>query len=338
MAQKSIKTIADIARVAGVDKSTVSRALNDSPLLSAETKERIQLIARKHKFHMNMAARRLSTRESRTIAFVSRGHYESFSFGDLFTLEIISSVIRTLAEKRYDLLMVQVGASDSRDWPTEYLKTGRADGFIVDTSSSQKNTHIEQLLAAKAPFIVWGAPLTGQRYCSVTGDNFSGGRLAAEHLIRTGRRKIAFLGGPQVEQEVQGRYDGFVSGLQQAGQRVDPKRVIYGDYSTASGGEMMRALLAKTPDLDAVFVCSDLMAMAAINTIRDSGRQVPEDVAVIGYDNLPIAEMSNPPLTTISQDLPTAGKLLAENLLQYMKTDEVTNVVFPVELVVRKSA
>jgi DNA-binding LacI/PurR family transcriptional regulator len=337
MTPKSVQTIADIARIAGVSKSTVSRALNDSPLIGEKTKERIRAIAKEKSFQINLPARRLSTKESRTIAFVTHGQHKEFSFADLFTLEIISSISRALAEDHYDLLMVQVDPYACCDWSADYLDTGRADGFILMTST-RKSAHVKSLLEMKYPFIVWGMPMPGHSYCSVTGDDFSGGKLAGEHLLRSGRRKIAFLGGPADEMEVQRRYEGFAAAFQEAGLELEQERVGYGDYSTESGAATMRQLLERSPDLDAVFANSDLMAMAAMDALRESGRRVPDDVAVVGYDNLSIAQVSNPPLTTINQNLPQAGRLLAKNLIQYLRTGVVTNAVLPVDLVVRKSA
>jgi DNA-binding LacI/PurR family transcriptional regulator len=337
MTPKSVQTIADIARLAGVSKSTVSRALNDSPLIGEATKERIRAIAKEQSFQVNLPARRLSTKESKTIAFVTHGYHKEFSFADLFTLEILSSISRALAENGYDLLMVQVDPYACCDWSADYLDSGRADGFILMTST-RKTTHIKSLLEMKSPFIVWGMPLPGHSYPSVTGDNFSGGKQAGEYLWKAGRRKIAFLGGPADESEVQGRYDGFAAALREAGLEVDQKLVGYSDYTTEGGAATMRQLLEQAPDLDAVFSNSDLMAMSAMDVLREGGRKVPDDVAVIGYDNLSIAQVSNPPLTTISQNLPQAGRLLAQNLIQYLRTGVVTNAVVPVELVVRKSA
>ena len=119
---------------------------------------------------------------------------------------------------------------------------------------------------------------------------------------------------------------------------MDPALLAYGDYSITSGAAAMQRLLKHSPDLDAVFVNSDLMAVAAINTIHEQGHRVPEDIAVVGYDDLSIAVLNNPPLTTIRQNVTLAGKLLAQNLSQYLQTGVVTNVTLPVEMVVRKSA
>jgi DNA-binding LacI/PurR family transcriptional regulator len=331
-----VKTIADLARLAAVSKSTVSRALSDSPLIGRETKERIRALAAAHDFRLNIPARRLSLRRSNTIGFVSPACYEDSPVADPFTLEILGSVSNALHSRGYDLLMAHINPRD-REWPKEYLISGRVDGFIVLTSS-RKERDIAPLVEAEAPFIMWGVPSPRSRYCTVTGDNARGGRLATERLVATGRRRIAFLGGPAAELEVQGRQAGYEETLREAGLPVDPALIVYGDYSFASGAQLTPTLLRQAPDLDAIFAASDPMAMAAINCLRELGRRVPQDVAVIGYDNLSMAAQSSPPLTTVSQNLRLAGRLLAENLLQYLETGVVTHVCVPVELVERESA
>ena len=189
-----------------------------------------------------------------------------------------------------------------------------------------------------APFIAWGVPLPNLRYCFVSGDDSTGGKLATEHLIGIGRQRIAFLGGSIKELEVNERFWGYESALQTAGRSVNPDLLAYGDYSHASGITAMQQLLEQSPDLDAVFVNSDLMAIGAINVIQNSGKRVPEDIAIVGYDDLSIANYNNLPLTTVRQNIPLVGKLLAQNLIQHIKTSVINNVTSPVELVVRKSA
>jgi DNA-binding LacI/PurR family transcriptional regulator len=336
MSKNTVKTIADVARLAGVSKSTVSRALNDSPLIGEETKAKIRAIAKQHNFQINVPARQLSMKKSRTIAFVTHAYHKEFSIADLFGLEIMGGISHGLMMQGFDMLVIHVNPQDTK-WAHQYYDTGRVDGFILMTST-RKQYHVKALLDVGAPFIVWGIPQPNQKYCSVTGDNFSGGKLATEHLLRLGRRKIAFLGGPDYELEVQQRLDGYKTALQDAGRSINQDLIDYGDYSNTSGGIAVQRLLEKSPDLDAVFVNSDLMAIAAMDTIRENGKRVPEDVAVVGYDDLSIAEHSNPPLTTIRQNIPLAGKVLAQNLIQYLQTGMATNVTIPVELVVRKSA
>ena len=336
MSKKTIQTIDDIARIANVSKSTVSRALNDSPLVKQETKEQIRNIAQQHNFRLNAPARRLSLKQSYTVAFVTHAYHKNFSLDDLFTLEIMGGVSNGLHELGYDMLVIQVSPFDL-DWAQQYLDSGRVDGFILLTAS-RKQSYIKNLLDIGAPFIAWGVSGPNQNYSTVNGDNFSGGKRATEYLVDIGRQRIAFLGGPAAEMEVQLRYRGYESALEEAGIPIDPALVVHGEYHSAAGAELMDHLLAQAPNLDAVFVNSDLNAIAAIEVIRQQGKRVPEDIAVVGYYDLSIASYNQLPLTTIRQDIPLAGKLLAQNLIQFLKTGVVSQVVMPVELVVRESA
>ncbi len=337
MSKKTIHTIEDIARMANVSKSTVSRSLNDSPLVKQETKDRIQAIAREHNFRINQPARNLSMRLSHTIAYVTHSYYQdSFMVEDLFGFEIMGGISNGLHALGYELLVIQVGAHDS-DWANQYHESGRVDGFILMTSI-RKQSYIKPLVALNAPFIIWGFPHPSYQCCSVIGDDQTGGKLATEHLIRIGRQEIAFLGGPMEELEVQHRFDGYQAALQATGRQVSSKLLAYGDYTHDSGITAMEALLERAPELDAVFVNSDVMAIGAIDAIRRSGRQVPDDIAVVGYDDISIAKYNSLPLTTIRQNIPLVGKMLAQNLIEYLKNGVITHVTTPVELVVRESA
>ncbi len=337
MSKKIVQTLDDIARLANVSTSTVSRALNNSSLLNPETKERIQLIAREHHFRMNASARNLRLRQSRTIAFAAQACFpEFFSGEDLFSLEILGSIGNGLLTLGYDLLVIHVNPHETA-WVRSYLDSGRVDGFILMTSD-HKHSHLKALVEMDAPFIGWGVPIPKFNYCSITGDNVTGGMLATQHLIRMGRQRVAFLGGPEDSLTVQHRFKGYENALQAAGRGIDRNLLAFGDYSHASGAAAMQRLLEQSPELDAVFVNSDLMAIAAIHVIQNKGKRVPEDIAVVGYDDLSIAVYNNLPLTTIRQNLPLIGKLLAQNLIQYIQTGVITNVTTPVELVIRKSA
>ena len=219
----------------------------------------------------------------------------------------------------------------------QYFDSGRVDGFIM-MKTGRGNSYSKMLSDMEAPYIIWGVPDPEVNSCTVTGDNLSGGLLATEHLIRIGRKKVAILGGPEYDLEGQQRMKGYETAMQNAGRKLDPDLMYNGDYLLDSGIAGMKHLLEKTPDLDAVFVCGDVMAIGAIEVIQSSGRRVPEDVAVVGYDDLAIATYNNLPLTTVKQNIQMSGKLLAHNLVKSIKTGVVTHVTVPVELVVRKSA
>jgi DNA-binding LacI/PurR family transcriptional regulator len=329
-----LKSIEDIAILAGVSKSTVSRALNDSPLVSAETKERILAIAQEHAFKPSFTARNLSTRTSRTIAFVNHA-YEKGECGisDPFSLEIMGGIAIGLHELGYGMLVAHVDPAD-RAWASQYLDSGRVDGFILMTSD-QKRDHVDLLRGMGAPFIAWGRG--GADYCSVCGDDRMGGRLAAERLISTGRRRIAFIGGPRVESEVKERYEGFAEAMRDAGR--DPDALLaFGDYSEPGAERAIAELAELDGGLDAVFANSDYMAIAAMRWLMAHGRRVPDDVSVIGYDDLSIASYVTPRLTTITQQVPLAGRMLARDLVAFLEKGLVTHNEMAVQLIVRDSA
>jgi DNA-binding LacI/PurR family transcriptional regulator len=326
-----INTIADIARIAGVSKATVSRALNDSPLLSAATRERVRAVAREHGFEMNDSARRLSLRQSNVIALVTYPYEPSENMEDAFMLEIMSGLGAGLHAGGYDLLIIQIAVGDT-SWIARYLDSGRVDGFVL-MSASCTEEHLHTLEARGAPFVVWGRKSDGDNFGSVTGDSFAGGRMATEHLLRAGRNQIAFIGGLVKE-----RYRGYASALEAAGIEPDESLVVYGDYSPESGAARMSELLERNGDLDGVFACSDLMAIAAVEELRQQGRSVPGDVSVVGYDDIALAAHNDPPLTTIRQPGPLVGRLLAQSVITRVTAGAVTNVSIPAELVVRVSA
>jgi DNA-binding LacI/PurR family transcriptional regulator len=336
MPETRVKTIADIARLAGVSKSTVSRALNDSPLIGVETKEQIQRIAREHRFERNEPARRLSLKKSDVVALVTYPHESAPASADPFLLEVMSGISAGLYAHRYDLLVIQQPAKDTA-WIERYLDSGRVDGFIVLAATCTQR-QMDALNDAGAPFVVWGRPSASGRFSSVTGDSLEGGRLATTHMLERGRERVAFLGGPAREPEVQQRYEGYATALREAGRELDPALVVHGSWSGPGAATAVKTLLEQAPALDGIFANSDLIAIGAMQELRARGRSVPGDVAVVGYDDVALAALASPPLTTIRQDPGLAGRLLAENLLQQIRTHAVTNVSIPAELVVRESA
>jgi DNA-binding LacI/PurR family transcriptional regulator len=331
------QTIADIARLAGVSKSTVSRALNDSPLIGVETKERIRAIAAEHQFAMNEPARRLSRRQTNVVGLVM------FDWGvaklqDLFMLEVMGGVSTGLHEEGYELLILQP-RHDDEGWARRYVDTGQADGFVLHEAQCSQG-QIPALVESGIPFVVWGAPSARNEYSSVAGDSLNGGRIATEHLLSTGRTRIGMIGGPPGFSEVMERRAGYEAALAAAGIEPDPELIVHLPWGTPEvhAGDAVTRLLEHAPDLDAIFAHSDRWALGAISALDANGRTVPDDVAVVGYDDIAIAAYSNPPLTTIRQGGDLVGRLLARALVQRLQSGVVTAVTIPAEIVVRGSA
>jgi DNA-binding LacI/PurR family transcriptional regulator len=338
MTVSKANTIADIARIAGVDKSTVSRALNDSPLIASATKERIRTIAEQHDFELNVPAQRLSRRQGNVAGLVRFDWGKGFKTLDMFMLEIMGGISTELSQQGYELLVLQAKVDDP-SWAHRYLESGRADGFILLSASCTPEL-LESLGGERLPIVVWGAPAANNDYSSVSGESFEGGRIATEHLLSTGRRRIAFLGGPTWAAEVEDRRRGYEAAHTAAGLAADPELTVHANWEQpeASAAAAIETLLERDPALDAVFANSDLFALGAIDALRAHGRRVPDDVGVMGYDDIAIAAYANPPLTTIRQDGLLVGTLLARTLVQRLETGAITNVTIPAELVVRGSA
>ncbi len=335
MGKKRLRSIDDIARLAGVSKATVSRALNDSPLVNAETKDRITAIAAQYSFRPSSIARNLSLRTSHTIGFVNHAYSSGVcKISDPFGVELMGGAAIGLHELGYDMLVLHVDPKNN-DWAVQYLDSGKVDGFILMTSD-RKRHHIDHLLEIGAPFVAWG---DGHgRFNSVRGDDYNGGCLAAARLIEKGRRKLACIGGPALETEIKERIRGFSETALKAGINLDPKLIHYGEYTEASGAQAMAELLALGLEIDGVFACSDIMAIPALDILIRAGRRVPEDIALIGYDDLRAASYVRPALTTVSQHVSQAGKVLAKSLVSYLNDRAISGVVMPVELIERDSA
>lgn len=332
-------TISDIARLAGVAESTVSRALADSPLVAQKTKERIQNIARDHNYVMNINARSLRMRQTWTIQVViPQWHAVRGSVSDPFMLSLVGAVADELSVQGYDLLL-----SKSPPWaddgaergPQNALITGRADGIIL-MGQGENDQPIRDLAERHRPVVVWGGYLPGTPYCVVGSDNEAGGRRAAEHLIKAGRRRIAFLGDTR-RPEVALRHKGYRTALEQAGLPVIPSLTVDAQFDPASAKAASKSLLSRGESFDAVLAASDILAMGAIAEARSQGLAVPDDIAVVGFDDIASAAYYTPSLTTVRQKVAEGGRLLVERVLGLAAGREAPPAVLATELVVRDS-
>lgn len=329
--------MADLARLAGVSASTVSRALSGSPLISADTRERIQNLARQFNYTVNSVATDLRSGVKRTIAVVVP--YEPAtrqSFADPFLHGIIGSLADALTERGYEMLLVRLDA-DHLDNAAALVEGGRTAGLVL-IGQWRHHDQLNAMAERGVPLVVWGARLPQQRYCTVGGDNVLGGRLVAEHLLALGRRTLIFLGDiglPEVAQ----RYEGFSAVLREHGIIHDEGHRAVVPFLADVGRRAVLALITAHPDLDGIFASSDLLAMAAAGALRESGRQVPGDVAVVGYDDVELAAYFNPPLSTVRQPMREAGIALVESLLvQLLDPALPPSTVLETGLVVRESS
>lgn len=328
--------MSDIARLAGVSVSTVSRALSGSPLVNQETRDRIAELARSLNYTINLGAQNLRLRKNQTIAVVvpfdarARQH-----ISDPFFLSIVGAIADALTDLGYDMLLSRVDA-DRLDAAAALYDSGKALGLIV-IGQWRHHDQLNQMAARKVPLVVWGGQLPQQLYCSVGGDNVAGGEQATRHLLQSGRKRILFLGDAQLP-EVYLRRQGYVNALQQAGVTVDPRLELAVPFEIIAARAALDRLFGSRLRFDGVVACSDLLALQAVQAARATGHAVPQDLAVVGYDDMPVATYSDPPLTTIHQPVTLAGAELVNALLALLRGERAAPRVLPVHLVVRESA
>ena len=328
--------MADIARLAGVSTSTVSRALAGSKLVNEETRTRILELARSLKYTINVGAQNLRLKQNRTVGVVVPSDAKVHqSLSDPFFLSMIGSLADALTEQGFDMLLSRVDA-DQLDSAATPFDTGRVIGIIL-IGQWGHHDQLNELAARHVPIVVWGAQLPQQLYCTVGGDNVSGGRLACEHLLALGRRRIAFLGDTRLP-EVEQRYRGYCEALHAAGLSADPALCVPASFLPEGGREAVAELASRGVDYDAVFACSDLLAMTVINALREQGRVVPEDVAVVGYDDIELSSYFHPPLTTVRQPVQEAGRAMVAALLQQIEGQNAASIQLPTSLVSRSSS
>lgn len=328
--------MADIARMAGVSISTVSRALAGNTSIPQALREQIVEIARANGYVVNQSARSLRLRRTDTIGVViPLGHEAGQMISDPFFLEMVGRLADEITLRDYVVLLTKV-ASPQPGWLDRIIQSQRADGLLI---VGQSNQHEALNIAASAyrPIVVWGGQLPEQAYCIVGGDNLGGGRQAVEHLVRIGRRRIAFLGVADAPEALL-RQEGYLAGLAEAGLPVVAELIVPASSTADTAHEAARRLMTAGVAFDAIFAVSDVIALAAIRTLTAAGLRVPEDVAVIGYDDIALARQSAPALTTIRQDLQEGARQMVDLLFRRIAGEDTPSAILPAELVIRATA
>nr|WP_040167648.1 LacI family DNA-binding transcriptional regulator [Microbacterium gorillae] len=328
-------TIEQVAAVAGVSRSTVSRVVNGSSAVSESAREAVFAAIAQLDYVPNQAARSLATRQTRAIALIIPEDTSRF-FGDPFIASVVSGIHSRLTEADYVMNMVL--ATDVAGGRTaQYLRGGNVDGAIV-VSHHSRDAFVDAIADA-VPLVFGGRPThkrAGESAYFVDVDNVEGGRLATAHLVERGRRDIATIAGPPDMPAGMDRLVGYRQALADAG--LAEGAVATGDFSEAGGYEAMRTILsAGTPD--AVFVASDLMAVGAYRALAEAGLTVPDDVAVVGFDDAPVAATLSPALTTVRQPSTRQGELIAQKLVELLGGSAPERItMIDVEIVPRASA
>jgi DNA-binding LacI/PurR family transcriptional regulator len=334
MARTSTR-LEDIAQLAGVSTATASRALSDHPAVSNRTKQLIWKLAKEHGYKFRRTLSTGPIGASATIALVvPPPQGRDTLLDDPFMLELFAGVGDAARERGCDLVMSHFMPSGYADLVAA-MRTSRADGIIFLGQSSLHES-FNRLAKSESRFAVWGAQLSDQGYCSVGSDNVLGGRRATLQLARLGRRRIVYLGeneAPEIAQRVRG----YREALEQSNLQADPQLLVPTHFTVESGEAAVDALLARKLTFDAIVCASDLIALGAIRSLLHHNVRVPEDVSVIGYDDVPFARFNRPALTTILQDTAKAGRMLVSKLLDTGSEGEMRSERLPTDLIVRQS-
>jgi len=331
---RSTATIEEVAAAAGVSRSTVSRVVNGSTSVSPAALEAVQRAIADLNYVPNRAARSLASRATMAIAMVVPEDTTRF-FGDPFFAAIVSGINARIGRSDYVLNLI-IASDDPHDKATAYLRSGAVDGAII-VSHHTSDTFIDRIAAA-VPVVYGGRPVREREndyYVDV--DNLAGGRRATEYLVSQGRTRIATITGPLTMHAGVQRLDGYRLALADAGLPEGP--IEDGDFTAVGGSQAMQRILASKAEFDAIFVASDLMARGALMVLERAGISVPDDVAIVGFDDSPVATAVTPPLTTMRQPSFEQGRRMADVLLSLLAGGAPPHAtVLDSELVVRASA
>ena len=322
-------TMERVAELAGVSKITVSRALRGSQLVRPELRERIARVANEAGYRMNVAARSLRTRRTQTIAVViEQLARDDRPIADPLLLTMIGGLLEVLSPADHAMLLTT----------NEHFVASNAlgaDGVVV-LGQGEGGRYLSQVGTMGLPIVAWGEPVPGLNVPVIGSDNRQGGRLAAEHLIASGRTKLLFLGDAQ-HPEVAGRLEGVREVLAES--EAILAGVVPCAFSAEAGAKAVQAATTKGIRFDSIVAVSDFIAAGACDALVNSGIQVPADVAIVGFDDTPIASAHRPSLTSIRQDASAAGRALGQAILSVLAGQPPASVSpLPVTLVARESS
>lgn len=338
MTQKA--TSFDIAQLAGVSQPTVSRALRGSSTVSEQTRKRIEAIAHQLHYTVDKNASRLRSQETKTIALLFfEDPTPDDSLINPFFLSMLGSITRTCANRGYDLLISF--QQHSNDWHVDFEGSRKADGIILLGYGDYELYHerLEKLVSQGTHFVRWGFVQAGQPGTTIGCDNFRGGYDAVQHLIANGRRKIAFIGDASSHYpEFHDRYRGACEAQKSNGISIMAARQVDAITTEQSGHDAAVELMRRKVKFDAIFAASDLIAIGAMRALEEHGLEVPADIAIVGFDDIPAASLAHPPLTTVQQDYRRAGEVLVDALLKQIRNEKAATAALPARLVVRKSS
>ncbi|HRE29346.1 MAG TPA: LacI family DNA-binding transcriptional regulator [Anaerolineales bacterium] len=325
-----------VAKAAGVSRSTVSRVINDDPNVNAATRERVWSAIHTLDYQPNRVARGLASGRTQVLGLVIPQGVATL-FSDPYFAILIQGISTACSRLDYSVMLWLAEPDHERRTIHQVLHGGLIDGVIV-SSMLADDPIIAALVERRMPCVLVGRHPDHPEISTVDTDNLSGARAAVTHLLRLGRRRVATITGPQNMIAGADRCAGYSLALRDAGFSADPALIVESDFTEAGGYRAMQQLLPHHPD--AVFAASDLMALGALRALQHGGLRVPEDVAVIGFDDIAAAALADPPLTSVRQSIQQLGHSAVELLLTQLDGSRITGPehrVFPPTLVVRRS-
>lgn len=329
-----VNKLEELAEIAGVSIATVSRALSDHPSVKVATKDRIWELAKIHQFPTNRyQTTKPSSAEAIIVAIIPKLPARPTRLTDPFMQELIAHIGESARERHCDLQISYASPENDREF--EHIVNGiRADGLVF-IGQGMIHESLQKLAEKRDDFIVWGSQIDGQNYCTIGSDNLVGGRRATRHLLQSGRKKIVFMGdisGP----EMRNRYNGYALAHEEAGMELTQERFLPSHLDIGSAASGVQALKSNGVDFDAIVAVNDVVALGAIKGLRQMGLRVPEDVAVVGYDNLDFGQYSHPALTSISQNIARGGRMIVSKLFNGGLNNMLSEKM-PTDLIVRDS-
>lgn len=335
--ERRARTLVDLGRLAGVSAATVSRALADNPLVNAKTREKIQLLAKAHNFRPNQMASRLRTQKIGVIGvIIPLGHDRSQHISDPFFMTLLGHLADALTENGQMLMLSRAIPQEDPDWLARVTGSGMIDGVLMIGQSDQYEV-IEEMAARYSPMVVWGTHHADQRHVAVGTDNIAGGRIAAQHLLEQGRRRLAYLG-DLGGIEIRERFAGAQNAVAAFGDGASLVHVGVHFSTDNMDDEIRKGLTGYIGKIDGIVAASDAVALAAIRRLHDRGVNVPTEIAVVGFDDLPMAQQSVPQLTSVRQDIASGAQAMVARLQALIDGREAHSLVMTPTLVVRQTS
>ncbi len=328
-------TLEEIAKRAKVSRSTVSRVINDDSRVSNGTRKRVLTVVKRLNYHPNMAARSLATGRTRVLGLVIPMGVTAL-FSDPYFPILIQGVTSACNTLDHSVMLWLAEPEYERRMINQIMHSGLVDGVIL-ASMLVDDSLMNSLIESDMPFVLVGRHPTDSRVSYVDVDNVGSARELVAYLLQSGCRRIATITGPNNMIAGVDRLQGYTLALRDAGIKLDPSLIVAGDFSENSGYAGMHKLLPLKPE--AVFVASDSMAIGALRAIRGAGIHVPQDIGVAGFDDMPFAERTDPPLTTVHQPIQQAGVAAAETLIDLIKDPDShpRHIILPTKLIIRAS-